>query len=214
MATQTVFPLLIAIDDFQALAGRSMYRNPQRRFIRPHHLGIPRLLLVEASTGASPPSLMIISPIPCALTFPITHNLASSPYSSPSNSPFEPDLRVLAHHHILRLPHPSTRPRGWCAREAMPQKGDLDYVKRPENALRVRGSACAEFGRTPSRDTPAVVLRLAVARRLHAQDETTRIPPLRLRCMCVFHTRWARAESAWRDNEQLSPFVARDPSQG
>ncbi|KAJ7432591.1 hypothetical protein B0H11DRAFT_1646225, partial [Mycena galericulata] len=41
--------LLIAINDFQALAGRSMYRDPQGRFIRPHHLGIPRLLLEYAS---------------------------------------------------------------------------------------------------------------------------------------------------------------------
>ncbi|KAJ7475250.1 mitochondrial ribosomal death-associated protein 3-domain-containing protein [Mycena galericulata] len=53
MATQTVFPLLIAIDDFQALTGRSMYRDPQGRFIRPHHLGIPRLLL-EYASGRKP----------------------------------------------------------------------------------------------------------------------------------------------------------------
>ncbi|KAJ7454271.1 hypothetical protein B0H11DRAFT_1926484 [Mycena galericulata] len=51
---------------------------------------------LEVSTGAPPPSLTIISPTPRAFTFPIAHNLADSPYSSPSNSPFEPDLRALA----------------------------------------------------------------------------------------------------------------------
>ncbi|KAJ7632787.1 mitochondrial ribosomal death-associated protein 3-domain-containing protein, partial [Roridomyces roridus] len=49
MGRQTVFPVLIAIDDFQALAGRSLYRDPHGRFIRPHHLGLPRLLLEYAS---------------------------------------------------------------------------------------------------------------------------------------------------------------------
>ncbi|KAJ7431503.1 hypothetical protein B0H11DRAFT_2385011 [Mycena galericulata] len=40
-------------------------------------------LVVEVITDASPPSLTIISPIPCALTFPIVHNLAGSPRQSP-----------------------------------------------------------------------------------------------------------------------------------
>ncbi|KAJ7730612.1 hypothetical protein DFH07DRAFT_756234 [Mycena maculata] len=51
---------------------------------------------LEVSTSAPPPSLTIISPTPRAFTFPIAHNLSDSPYSSPSNSPFEPDLRALA----------------------------------------------------------------------------------------------------------------------
>ncbi|KAF7342182.1 Repressor ROX1 [Mycena venus] len=50
---------------------------------------------LEVNTTA-PPSLTIISPTPRAFTFPVAHNLADSPYSSPSNSPFEPDLRALA----------------------------------------------------------------------------------------------------------------------
>ncbi|KAF4618858.1 hypothetical protein D9613_009672 [Agrocybe pediades] len=37
------------------------------------------------------PTLNIVSPTPRAFTFPTTHNLADSPYSSRSNSPFEPD---------------------------------------------------------------------------------------------------------------------------
>ncbi|KAJ7241875.1 hypothetical protein C8J57DRAFT_1526674 [Mycena rebaudengoi] len=50
------------------------------------------------SAPLSPPTLTIISPTPrtFAFTFPIAHNLADSPYSSPSSSPFEPDLHQLA----------------------------------------------------------------------------------------------------------------------
>ncbi|KAJ3565474.1 hypothetical protein NP233_g7610 [Leucocoprinus birnbaumii] len=47
---------------------------------------------LEVTTDApQPPTLAIISPTPRAFTFPSTHNLADSPYSSPSQSPFEPD---------------------------------------------------------------------------------------------------------------------------
>ncbi|KAJ7487180.1 hypothetical protein B0H11DRAFT_1913346 [Mycena galericulata] len=75
----------------------------------PASLEHPASLLVEVSTGASPPSLAIISPILRALPFPIVHNLADSPYFSPSNSSFEPDLQGLARQHLPRPPHPSTR---------------------------------------------------------------------------------------------------------
>ncbi|KAJ7435057.1 hypothetical protein B0H11DRAFT_2257752 [Mycena galericulata] len=156
MAIQTVFPLLIAIDDFQTLAGH-----------------------------ASPPSLTIISPIPCALTFPIVHNLAGSPYSSLSNSRFEPDLWGLARQH-LPYPHPlarttretnsaprrrsptwrSTSSAARAPEERCPQKSDLDYVKRPENArvaplpprarqsrrvLHTKGACASRAERPPSR---------------------------------------------------------------
>ncbi|KAF5311069.1 hypothetical protein D9619_007656 [Psilocybe cf. subviscida] len=47
---------------------------------------------LEVTTDApQPPALHIVSPTPRAFTFPTSHNLADSPYSSPSNSPFEPD---------------------------------------------------------------------------------------------------------------------------
>ncbi|KAJ7717669.1 mitochondrial ribosomal death-associated protein 3-domain-containing protein [Mycena metata] len=46
LSIQTAHPVLLAIDDFQALAmGRSGYRDPQFKGIRPHHLGMGRLLL-------------------------------------------------------------------------------------------------------------------------------------------------------------------------
>ncbi|KAJ7793320.1 hypothetical protein B0H14DRAFT_3159712 [Mycena olivaceomarginata] len=41
-------------------------------------------------------ALPIAAPTPRAFTFPVAHNLADSPPVSPSNSPFEPDLRELA----------------------------------------------------------------------------------------------------------------------
>ncbi|KAJ7070144.1 mitochondrial ribosomal death-associated protein 3-domain-containing protein [Mycena amicta] len=49
LGSQTAFPVLLAMDDFQALAGGSNYRDPQFKMIRPHHLGMPRLLLEYAS---------------------------------------------------------------------------------------------------------------------------------------------------------------------
>ncbi|KAF5342901.1 hypothetical protein D9758_015414 [Tetrapyrgos nigripes] len=52
---------------------------------------------LEVSTDVpQPPTLTIISPTPRTFTFPNSHNLSDSPYSTPSSSPFEPDLRSLA----------------------------------------------------------------------------------------------------------------------
>lgn len=48
LGAQEDFPVLIAIDDFQALCGRSLYRDPRFKAIRPHHLSMPRLLLEYA----------------------------------------------------------------------------------------------------------------------------------------------------------------------
>jgi len=50
------------------------------------------------------PTLNIISPTPRAFTFPIHH----SPCSSPSNSPFEPDLRQLTFTPPLKIHTPSS----------------------------------------------------------------------------------------------------------
>jgi len=50
---------------------------------------------VTTDTLPQLPILSIVSPTPRAFTFPITHNFSAepnSPYSSPSHSPFEPDL--------------------------------------------------------------------------------------------------------------------------
>lgn len=107
------------------------------------------------------PALAIISPTPRAFTFPSTHNLADSPYSSPSNSPFEPDLLPVSHrtHSPLQLaPPPSTSPRPLThqrrkssissitddEQSRRPRKGDSDYIKRPENAFILFRRKCCE----------------------------------------------------------------------
>jgi small subunit ribosomal protein S29 len=43
------YPVLIAVDDFQALFCMSKYRNPQYDLISAHHLAIPRVILEYAS---------------------------------------------------------------------------------------------------------------------------------------------------------------------
>lgn len=49
LSTQTKHPVLLAVDEFQALFRRSAYRDPQFAPIRPYHLSIPRLILDFAS---------------------------------------------------------------------------------------------------------------------------------------------------------------------
>lgn len=123
---------------------------------------------LEVTTDTpQPPTLAIISPTPRAFTFPITHNLADSPYSSPSHSPFEPDLRTLALSSscitpppLMRTlspessltsvsPSPSShkRRKSSCSSdivERRPKKGDEDYIKRPENAFILFRRKCCE----------------------------------------------------------------------
>ncbi|KAG8817225.1 37S ribosomal protein S23 mitochondrial [Serendipita sp. 399] len=52
-ATQAEYPFLLAIDDFQALYGRSQYKTPQFVPIDTYHLSVPRLLL-EYACGSRP----------------------------------------------------------------------------------------------------------------------------------------------------------------
>lgn len=115
---------------------------------------------LEVSTttteGLQPPTLAIISPTPRAFTFPIAHNLIDSRGSSPSHSPFEPDLGALA---LCSTPSPSPacasasaptsphRRRKSCSSDAgerRPKKGDDDYIKRPENAFILFRRKCCE----------------------------------------------------------------------
>ncbi|PVG04498.1 hypothetical protein CPB86DRAFT_868449 [Serendipita vermifera] len=48
LATQKEYPFLLAIDDFQALYCRSLYKTPQFLPVESHHLSVPRLLLEYA----------------------------------------------------------------------------------------------------------------------------------------------------------------------
>ncbi|KAL4073494.1 mitochondrial ribosomal death-associated protein 3-domain-containing protein [Scleroderma citrinum] len=45
---QTAFPVLLAIDDFQAMYCKTKYRHPHFARIQPYHLSMPRLLLEYA----------------------------------------------------------------------------------------------------------------------------------------------------------------------
>ncbi|KAH9849892.1 mitochondrial ribosomal death-associated protein 3-domain-containing protein [Lenzites betulinus] len=49
LATQTKYPVLLAIDDFQALYCMSAYRDPFFRAVKAYHLTLPRTLLEFAS---------------------------------------------------------------------------------------------------------------------------------------------------------------------
>lgn len=120
------------------------------------------------------PSFNIVSPTPRAFTFPPVKSLADSPYSSPSSSPFEPDLcsfpsqsctivqssiltdTPLASSAQLRPESPSRPPsplsshkrrKSSCSSdiaERRPKKGDEDYIKRPENAFILFRRKCCE----------------------------------------------------------------------
>ncbi|KAF8196130.1 hypothetical protein BJ912DRAFT_956419 [Pholiota molesta] len=129
---------------------------------------------LEVTTDApQTPTLHIVSPTPRAFTFPITHNLADSPYSSPCSSPFEADLRSLPSQCTTAAissssssftPPPLTRtlspetpisPQSANTKrrkstsssdvvERRPKKGDEDYIKRPENAFILFRRKCCE----------------------------------------------------------------------
>jgi hypothetical protein len=130
----------------------------------------PSYSLEVITDGPQLPTLAIVSPTPRAFTFPINNN-NDSPFSSPSNSPFEPDLRPLAlttctpppsaastlirtHSPTLSIesaspsaPIPATQKRRKsCSSdvERRPKKGDEDYVKRPENAFILFRRKCCE----------------------------------------------------------------------
>ncbi|KAG2364143.1 hypothetical protein BDR07DRAFT_1482864 [Suillus spraguei] len=104
------------------------------------------------------PTLAIISPTPRAFTFPIDQS-KTCPYSSPVNSPFEPDLRKLtltpSHPTLVRTLTPLSGPASPSSHkrrkssvcsdiERRPRKGDEDYIKRPENAFILFRRKCCE----------------------------------------------------------------------
>lgn len=125
-----------------------------------------------ATDVSPPPTLNIVSPTPRAFTFPVSHNLSSSdsPYSSPSQSPFEPDLRSnqaipsassstpppvrslspepnpVPLRSSSPVPSHHKRRKSSCSSdiERRPKKGDEDYIKRPENAFILFRRKCCE----------------------------------------------------------------------
>lgn len=114
---------------------------------------VPRSLEVKTDSP-QPPTLSIITPTPRAFTFPMNHAIHDSPYSTPSSSPFEPDLGCLALTSPTEIGSPSspmTHKRRKSAsstsdmiEQRRPKKGDEDYVKRPENAFILFRRKCCE----------------------------------------------------------------------
>ncbi|KAH9479917.1 37S ribosomal protein S23, mitochondrial [Psilocybe cubensis] len=49
LEVQTQYPVLLAVDDFQALYGKTAYRDPHFDAIRSYHLSIPRMIMEYAS---------------------------------------------------------------------------------------------------------------------------------------------------------------------
>ncbi|KAK0193160.1 hypothetical protein F5146DRAFT_1137034 [Armillaria mellea] len=99
---------------------------------------------LEVSTDTpQPPTLAIISPTPRAFTFPTSHNLADSPFSSPSpsSSPFELACTPPPSSYRTLSPATTASPSPTSRR---PKKGDEDYIKRPENAFILFRRKCCE----------------------------------------------------------------------
>ncbi|KAH8822601.1 hypothetical protein DL96DRAFT_299577 [Flagelloscypha sp. PMI_526] len=113
--------------------------------------------LLGIAPEASAPALSILAPTPRAFTFPPAHNLSDSPYSSPSNSPFEPEfppsLQSIPQSSspdstTIPTPPPTTtrhrRRTSSSDAERRPKKGDEDYIKRPENAFILFRRKCVD----------------------------------------------------------------------
>ncbi|KAH7876939.1 uncharacterized protein C8R40DRAFT_83357 [Lentinula edodes] len=122
----------------------------------------------QVDTHYSFPTLAIIAPTPRAFTFPVSHTLDASPYSTPVHSPFEPDLssfnitspapscyqatpplsRTLSpNSSVSSVSIPSVSAGSKSATldaQRRPRKGDDDYIKRPENSFILFRSQCAE----------------------------------------------------------------------
>ncbi|KAJ4474475.1 mitochondrial ribosomal death-associated protein 3-domain-containing protein [Lentinula aciculospora] len=77
LSRQSKIPVLLAVDDFQAIYNqKTLYRDPHFSAIRPYHLAIPRLILEYASGKRSFPKGAILGAITAAdPMFPVTTEL-------------------------------------------------------------------------------------------------------------------------------------------
>jgi hypothetical protein len=165
--------------------------------------------------GPQPPTLSILSPTPRAFTFPI--NDSDSPFSSPSSSPFESDLRSLAISTTCTPPptlidttSPTTsigtvspspkRRKSSCSAdlERRPKKGDEDYVKRPENAFILFRRKCCEDRQAESADAPGKKQRQADLSKMISQQWKSLTPEER-------HYWEELAKEKKKEHEQMYP---------
>ncbi|KIO19963.1 hypothetical protein M407DRAFT_11128 [Tulasnella calospora MUT 4182] len=111
LGKQTQYPVLLAVDDFQALYNKSVYRDPQFKAISSYHLSMPRLILEYASgkrqlargallgaLSSTNTTYSVIEPLREALGLPLEGGLAVSPYGQQKSSykEFTTGLRSIA----------------------------------------------------------------------------------------------------------------------
>ncbi|KAF8172826.1 mitochondrial ribosomal death-associated protein 3-domain-containing protein [Mycena galopus ATCC 62051] len=91
---QEHFPVLIAIDDFQSLCGRSLYKDPRFKTIRPHHLSMPRLLLEYAGGHRKLARGLVLTALTRSDTqFPVTPQLSDALHLGNEFSPSPRSVR-------------------------------------------------------------------------------------------------------------------------
>ncbi|KAG8896630.1 37S ribosomal protein S23 mitochondrial, partial [Tulasnella sp. 417] len=111
LGKQTTYPVLLAVDDFQALYNKSVYRDPQFKPVSSYHLSMPRLILEYASgkrqlargavlgaLSSTNTTYPVIEPLREALGLPLEGGVAISPYDKQGNSykEFTTGLRSIA----------------------------------------------------------------------------------------------------------------------
>lgn len=103
---------------------------------------MPALRSNDTSATQAPPQIVIASPTPRrSIFFPLKHNLAESPISTPSASPFEGD-----YDNRSSSSGPAVRAVNAARRQKKREEG---YVKRPENAfILFRMNMCTQINAT------------------------------------------------------------------
>ncbi|EIW78848.1 hypothetical protein CONPUDRAFT_106866 [Coniophora puteana RWD-64-598 SS2] len=91
LGQQTKRPVLLAVDDFQAVYGKSAYKDPHFAQIRPWHLSMPRLILEYASGNKTFARGAVLGALSSSPHYPLPLELAESlntPSHAPSSGPY------------------------------------------------------------------------------------------------------------------------------
>ncbi|KAJ6558985.1 mitochondrial ribosomal death-associated protein 3-domain-containing protein [Mycena sp. CBHHK59/15] len=166
LAAQERFPVLLAIDDFQALFGHSHYRDPHFRLIRPHHLSMPRLLLEFASGRRSFPRGAVLGALTSSDTqFPVPLQLREAlrlpPDASPSPiSPYARRSAQLAAY--LRAPPPPPPPATPAPTSKRNKPTEADEARRKAEEAELRRERRAQESWRTWRTWPAPVFEADV----------------------------------------------------
>jgi len=135
LETQTIYPVLLAVDNFQALYCKTKYRDPQFHTIRPYHLSMPRLIMEFASgqrsfnkgaflgaVSSSDPLYRV--PLELQDVLGIENDRPISPYQKRSQAllKYAEGLRPFAVPEKLQLNEASTLFELWMKDKALPTK--------------------------------------------------------------------------------------------